>query len=160
VADDLTHAATVVLGRARDLVEEAVQGRAVVDGDERYYYDTTGTGNVVIGDGTATADKGTAAMADKTEFVLVGVRSVAGDTVQAYKNGTATGAATADATTATLANALALTIGATNAGAASFANMEFYKAAVFREVLSATEILSLQSEMLPGGGQMMMLGVG
>jgi len=124
------------------------------------YLDTGGTANGVVGDGTFGPEDASAALTDRTIFVAGLVRDVAADDIEAFKDGVGSGSPTTDTNTATSVNALALTIGAVNAGASGFFVGEFYSAALFREALTATEIAALQSEMLPGGGSMMLMGIG
>ena len=73
---------------------------------------------------------------------LVGVRSVAADTVSGSTNGTA-GTPVADGTTGTMANAELLRIGSMTSG--SYLDAELLAAAVWRRALTAAEIATLST---------------
>jgi hypothetical protein len=116
---------------------------------------TTGPPVAAIRDGTnaVTDQHGTNVVAGQLH-TIVGVRDAAGDDdLQVYLDGVASGSPTTDSTTATLANAVDLILGAGSAGAAGWADGLFAGWAVFDSVLSDAEIARLQDELLGVSGR-------
>ncbi len=130
---DKTPAANMVLVAKKDDLTTAA-GYAL-------YNDTTGVVRALIADGALDDEDDAPAITDGQMFKLAGVRDVAGDDVEGFTDGVGSGTPVTDSTTATLANALPLRIGATSGTAASFFDGEFMGAAIFREALSDAEIL-------------------
>lgn len=95
-----------------------------------------------ITDGTATATASRTAVAGQLNAIW-GVRSVGGDTVSCQLNGGAAGSVT-DTTTATLANAITLRVGADHAGLVPLTG-EVLGFAVWRRALSAGDITAVNS---------------
>ncbi len=82
---------------------------------------STANGKGLIGDSSADDDDTVATVAIHTTHTVAMVRDAAGDNdIEAFLDGVASGSATTDSTTLTLANALPLRIGATSNTAASF----------------------------------------
>lgn len=80
-------------------------------------------------------------------FEVAGVRRVSADQVEAWSEGAFSGTPTTDATTTTLANAIALRIGSFGGGTA-FADFELFGAAIFRRALTSQEIVAASSELV------------
>jgi hypothetical protein len=136
---DATPAADMVLiGKKDDLTTAA--GYCV-------YLDTTGVINGLIADGTNTTTVSSAAISAGYSFVVVLVRNTTAGNLQMYINGVASGGPQSDTTTATLANARPLRMGASsNATPANHLDGEIVGAAVFREALSAAAVWALNEE--------------
>jgi hypothetical protein len=109
-----------------------------------------GTANApefTIGDGTnATNDVGPA-LTQGARSVVLGVRRVASDDIEAYSAGVGSGSPTTDASTGTLSNTGALRIGRLSGAGTAYGIHQFYTAALFRRALSAAQILRLNGEM-------------
>lgn len=89
----------------------------------------------------------TAALDNDVPLLGAGVRDVTADTLTAYR-GSGAGTPVTDTTTATLANTVDFTIGASGSAVPDgFASMTFYGAAVFRRALTAAELATLANEL-------------
>lgn len=78
--------------------------------------------------------------------MVAGRRDVTADAIEGYKNGTGSGSATTDSTTATLANASVLRIGGLSGGGSEI-GMEILGWALFREALSALQLAKVATAM-------------
>lgn len=81
--------------------------------------------------------------------LMAAVRNVASDTVSVTFDGTTT--SVTDTTTGSFSNDLAVRIGRLASSGTSYADMEFFGAAVFRRALSAAEITTLNDYYVNGG---------
>jgi hypothetical protein len=81
-------------------------------------------------------------------FIVGNRRDVLADTVQSFIDGATDKSPTVDSTTATLANAFALRIGADGDTAQSFTDGEFYAAALFHEALTDEEVRQVGLELV------------
>lgn len=103
-------------------------GRASFD-----IYDGTNTASTASTAGTYTLG---------TLTTVVANRNVSADTIALFNNTVATGTATTDTTTGSLANTGPLRIGSTDLGA-NYADMEFVAAAIFRNALTTDQISTI-----------------
>jgi hypothetical protein len=111
----------------------------------RLTQDTTKRGAGNIADGTnGTTDNSGTALSDGVLGGLAAVRDTGADTLKAYTDANAD-AGTTDATTGTLANALALEVGRIGT---TYGDFEFFGAAVFRSVLTVTQLEAVRDELL------------
>lgn len=99
-----------------------------------------------IGDSTNNANDIGVAISNGVVTMAAGRRNVAADVVEAFKNGTGSGSPTTDATTATLANAQDLRLGA-QSDSGGPANTEIMAWALFREALSDADLARLATEL-------------
>jgi hypothetical protein len=104
---------------------------------------TAALGRMQSGDGT----NGTSAVTGSSRTAgtlntIAGVRNVSTDNTIVYLNGTA-GTAVTDTTTATLANAEVMRLGRLSGAGTEYNDMELVAAAIFRRVLTASEITTL-----------------
>jgi hypothetical protein len=96
------------------------------------------SGDGTAGTSTVTGSSRTAG----TLNTIAGVRNVSTDNTIVYLNGTA-GTAVTDTTTATLANAEVMRLGRLSGAGTEYNDMELIAAAIFRRVLTASEITTL-----------------
>jgi hypothetical protein len=119
---------------------------------------TTGTGyeldrgtsdaaNFILADGTNTVTATAGALAQGVATLLAGVRSVAADNTQAFKDATG-GTAASDGTADTLLNTEVLRIGRLSGAGTNQADMVFLGAAVLPWALSAAELAQLKTELM------------
>lgn len=111
------------------------------------YVDTTGVPQLVIADGTNSAVASGPALTDDTQHVIAARRDVDNDETQVFVDGVG-GTAAEDTTTATLANALPLRLGATSGTAANFFDGEIHATTLWREALTDAEIAQAGEELL------------
>ena len=104
------------------------------------YIDTTGVPQFVIGDGTNTTVASGPALTDGQDHIVTVVRNTTDDTITVYTDGIA-GTPVTDTTTATLSNALPVRFGATSGTAANFADSEVAGEVLWREALTAADVL-------------------
>lgn len=112
---------------------------------------TTAASQLIIADGTADDDDTAGTMTANTLYTLAGVRNVTDDDIEAFLSGTGSGTPTTDSTTATLANALPVRIGATSGTAANFWEGQIVAVALFREALTDQQI-RIAGTLLANGG--------
>ena len=101
------------------------------------------TVQTILADGTADDDDTAGTLVANTVAVVAGVRNVTDDDIEAFVDGTGSGSPTTDSTTATLANALPLRIGATSNTAANFFEGDINAVALFRSALTDTQIAEI-----------------
>lgn len=112
----------------------------------RLFHTSANNAGIEIGDGAATAlANGSMASESGAGILLAGVRDVAADALTASVDGTAT-APTTDTTTVTLANAEVLRIARLSGAGTAYADLEFYRAAVWRRALNAAELQTVANE--------------
>ena len=103
---------------------------------------STATGKGLIGDSSADDDDTVATVAIHTLHTVAMVRDAAGDNdIEAFLDGVASGSATTDSTTLTLANALPVRIGATSNTAANFFEGVIGAVAIWDSVLTPAQVL-------------------
>ncbi len=119
---------------------------------------TGGASTFMIADGSnRTFDQITSSGSFQTRYVWAGVREIADDDIEAFRDGGGSGSPTTDISTSGLDNALALLVGALNAGSPSgFAEAELHAVVIWRyaltdaEILTATNVLTT-TDLVTGG---------
>lgn len=106
-------------------------------------------GQLVIADGTADDDDTAGTLVAHTASSIAGVRNVTDDDLEAFVDGAGSGSPTTDSTTATLANALPMRIGATSGTAANFFEGGIAAIAVFNAELTDYQV-GVASNVLSG----------
>ena len=103
---------------------------------------STANGQGIIADGTLDDDDTVATISVRTLHTLAMVRNTTDNDIEVFLDGVGSGSATTDSTTATLANALVMRIGATSgATAANFFEGSIIGVAGWRDELTDTEVL-------------------
>jgi hypothetical protein len=95
-----------------------------------------------VGDGAAGATASGGSRTNGALTVLAAVRNITSDNLTVYVNGSA-GSPVTDATTTTSANSEVLRIGRLSGAGTEYSDMELMAAAVFRRVLTATEVTTI-----------------
>ena len=101
---------------------------------------STATGQGIIADGTADDDDIRATVAIHKLHTAAFIRDTTADTIEAFLDADGSGTHRPDSTTATLANALPVRIGATSGTAANFLEGQTVAVALWRRVLSDAEL--------------------
>ena len=113
-----------------------------------------------VADGTVGSSETIPEAALQTAFVAAFIRNTTDDDLEVFKDGSGSGSPTTDATTATLANANAVFIGA-SVGPIQFLDGEIHAVAIWREALSDIDVVLADVELLSiHSDELMMLGVG
>ena len=99
------------------------------------------TGQGIVADGTLDDDDTAATILVNTLHTVAMVRNTGDDDIESFLDGVGSGSATTDSTTATLANALPLRIGATSGTAANFFEGGIAAVAIWRSALTDAQVL-------------------
>lgn len=108
---------------------------------------TANAGVYAIGSGLDSSSCTASAPTAGANAMYSGVRKVASDNITLFVDSTG-GTPVTDLTTATLANALAMRIGAYPTGTATYGDFVFLAAAVFRSALTSAQLTQLKTELL------------
>ncbi len=111
------------------------------------HVDTTGIGQFGIGDGTNGPNDQTGALTDGNSHTLIGVRNTGDDDIEIAIDGTMSGSATTDSTTATLANANDVRIG-TEPDASNDFHGEIWAYAIIPQALTDGEVATLHTNLI------------